>query len=259
MKFNEKKSLLLITGALIISAAVIAGSGFISAQEQSSAETLCSGDPDCMKLKYKAADEELNMVYKEIRSVLGKAAHSDLRSDSLDWIRMKEYNCGWQKEMAAEDDKDFIYYECLYSFTADRTAYLRSAFGGKDTDSADTGTFRDGAGGTVIIRKGKDGDTEFSISVIRGPTFHLGEVTGALRIRNGKGTFDSAEKGTPGDEDRCLLDFSVSFTETASGKRPAWRITEDGRCSYFHGARAYFDGLYRKVSNNNDFPESEVN
>ena len=213
----------------------------------------------CFKREYTAADHTLNAVYKKIQSSIHADLRGDLRDNSREWIRMKEYNCGFQVEMlqdATEDRKRAEFYQCALGYTVSRTAYIRKAFGRQGVSAALAGDYDDGFSGNLELRKtpGEKNSFDFKIEVVRGPTYHLGEINGRVVFENGAtGVYEERPNcsgvkeaafapDSESNEPCCRLDFQLR-------ERQGFRTIEvkETDCGYFHGARAYFDGLYRKI------------
>lgn len=94
------------------------------------------------------------------------------------------------------------------------------------------GEYSDGSGGQLTIKKDND-KSAFSISVSRGPTIHVGEVSGYLKLNSKEYRWKDKQEG-----ENCELNFSFSEYTIA---------VKEIECSSFHGANAYFDGIYRKI------------
>lgn len=207
----------------------------------------------CFRTDYQAADKELNRVYQSLRKKLSAPVAAELKENSQMWITLKETNCGWQ----SQEKKDSAYYMCLLAFTQGRIAYLKSAFGKEGVRAGVPGEYDDGFGGSLTLRvaqtpptgESKPAPTEgpryhFTFEVVRGPTSHTGEVegeivvdaaTGSAKYEEGAGC-QSADSG----ESCCRLDFQI---ESAQQRVKVVEVS----CAEFHGARAYFDGVYRKI------------
>lgn len=210
----------------------------------------------CFEREFDAADRILNQLYKKLRSQLSEPIRSDLQENSRGWIQMKEYNCEFQAEIlneVSDETRQAEFYRCALSYTTDRTKYLRKAFGRKGVHGGVAGEYDDGYAGNLKFEKGTQKDTyKFQIDVVRGPTAHLGEIASEVHIPNGEigvyeerpdcsGVKNAVMRAGP-REPCCRLDFRLR-------ENKGYRTIEvkETDCSYYHGARAYFDGLYRKV------------
>ncbi len=236
------------------------------AEAEHKCEKLKPGAPrrKCFEREFEAADRELNAVYKKLRAKLPEAVRTDLKDNSRGWIRMKEYNCEFQSEMvqgATYEARRTEFFRCALDYTTDRTDYLRRAFGRKGVSSGVAGDYDDGFWGSLefeAIAK-KPGVYRFLIEVVRGPTAHIGEIEGEVAIKaDGSGVYaerpecggppsdpasaNPANTGPWGGQPCCRLDFRLRN----QGGFHTIEVKET-KCGYYHGARAYFDGLYRKV------------
>ena len=198
----------------------------------------------CYEKQYQSADYELNRVYRLIREKLPAPHRAEMKQSSLEWIRGKEYICGYRADLSSgkEGTKDSNYYSCLLDFTRSRTRFLRQAFGREGVARGTAGMYEDGVGGRLKLAKKTDDRFEFSLEVVRGPTAHIGEIHGAFTLHGRKGVYRSeeyCEEEKDGGTDQCC-NLTFAF------QKYHLKVTEKN-CSYYRGARAYFDGAYRKV------------
>jgi hypothetical protein len=96
------------------------------------------------------------------------------------------------------------------------------------------GQYSDSYGGHLTIAE-KGGKYWFYVEVVRGPSFHLGEIGGEFRVKGRTGWFEVKEDY---DDESTWLTFLQE--NDGSGRV---RIVGENTQSY-HGARAYFDGNY---------------
>ncbi len=195
----------------------------------------------CLKSEFNTADRELNRVYKKLRKKLTKEEAMDMRDDSRNWIDRKEYICGWAKEMYEDrQEGEFQYLTCLIDMTVDRVKFLRTAFGKEGVTPGLSGNYSDGSGGDLTlncsaIEKNQTFSCKADISVVRGPTSHIGDISVAFLLKNNKGLYEETECD---GEECCRLDFDY---------REQKMFVQEHNCQMYHGMRAYFDGKYRKV------------
>ena len=185
------------------------------------------------KARFTAADALLNTTYQTARADAGKKAGA-LRELQRDWIKyrdhMAEFGHGENFEAA------LAYWDAMLDLTVARIQFL-PLFNGKDVPKGLAGIYTDGHFGELQLEE-KEGDTvEFSISVIRGPSYHTGELSGTARRKGTKLSYK--EKVEPGD-DREPAELSFTFTDGHIIK------IEGKNTGHHHGARAYFDGTYYK-------------
>ncbi|MDH5179203.1 MAG: lysozyme inhibitor LprI family protein [Gammaproteobacteria bacterium] len=74
----------------------------------------------CLNKVYQEADNELNLVYKELRGLLNKAEKKALKKSQLAWIKARNDNCSMRR-----DNRFFVSLNCTTDFTVRRTNILR--------------------------------------------------------------------------------------------------------------------------------------
>ena len=207
----------------------------------------CSGVADkqkgtCYRQKFAEADRELNAVYKRLYATFETARRKAMQDNSRRWIVYKDELClestAINNRLTPQQAKNSAeYFACLYDLTVARTAYLKRAFAQEGVAPGLAGMYDDGFGGTLTL-KPANGDTyAFHIEVVRGPTYHTGDVEGDVHLQTSTATF--VQTVDCGEETPCCrLTFS---------RAPMFIAVEEDNCGMFHGARAYFSGEYRKV------------
>jgi len=100
------------------------------------------------------------------------------------------------------------------------------------------GTYDDANGGTLTISDAGELTFAFEITVVRGPTAHTGEVAGIAQITGETATFIDTNEEAFIDGNPCRLTFIFEG---------GWLKVTGENTSYYHGARAYFDGTYEWV------------
>lgn len=196
----------------------------------------------CYRQQFTAADRRLNEVYKRLAAALDPPRRQDMQADSQTWIAYKEEHClaiavtnTGLTETKAKQHTEYV--ACLYELTSARTTYLQRAFGREGVTAALAGTYDDGVGGTLTLRRKHAETYAFHLSVVRGPTHHVGNFEDTVTLTATTTTFVQ-KNDCGGDTPCCRLTFT---------KRP-WALKIDAEsCEAWHGARAYFDGTYRKV------------
>ena len=200
----------------------------------------CAGlvNPDhkraCFEREFESADRRLQRVTEAIYEDLGETQREELQADALRWAGYRDELCGDPEGMQTEDQTAL--FACRLELTNERMDYVRRAFSGEGVGPGRTGVYDDGFGGQLTLRSSEAEALQFTIDVVRGPTAHMGQVSGEIQVRNGQARFQSEAncEGNP----CCTLEFR--FFERAV------QVTE-GNCSEFHGLRAYFNGRYRKI------------
>lgn len=225
----------------------------------------------CYKRHFQRVDDQLNRVYRHLSKQLPEPIRTDLRDNSRGWVQAKEYYCGFQSEIdprATPVQRKISLLACTSAFIMDRTDYLRRAFGRDGVNSrVYTGAYGDGYSGDLDLkalgprRPGSDGKArqkyKFAMQVVRGPTAHIGEIDGEVEVVSRK---DGELYGLFAERADCPA-IQPAIEQTPGGKRPCCRIEfrlsqtkgfrqvdiKEHSCGDYHGARAYFDGVYRKV------------
>ena len=199
----------------------------------------CAGlvNPDhkraCFEREFESADRRLQRVTEAIYEDLGESQRQELQADALRWAGYRDELCGDPDGL--ETDGQTALFACRLELTNERMDYVRRAFSGEGVRSGRAGVYDDGFGGQLTLRSLEGETLQFAIDVVRGPTAHIGQISGEIQIQNGEARFES--EANCGDR-CCTLEFR--FFERAV------EVTE-GECSEYHGLRAYFDGRYRKI------------
>jgi|GEM_PF-1016914 len=181
----------------------------------------------------KAADKALNDVYAKTKVEVGDNDFPALRKHQREWLEHRDYTSEAQA-MGEEKETSLAYWQSFTDMAVERCDFLQY-FSGKNAAEGRSGTYTDGYGGYLELEE-TDAGLVFKFSVVRGPTFHNGEITEVAKIKAGSAVFKS--KPDP-DQDEAEIKFTFPS---------AHQVQVDGKnTSYYHGARAYFDGLYFKT------------
>ena len=191
-----------------------------------------AGELEKAKAEFAKHDRELNKVYQELRRELPAELFKVLRQEQRDWIEYRDYIADWQafgKDLETSTDR----WSMRAELTRAQVGWLKM-WRLRDQRKGWAGKYNDGHGGILyIIKKGEV--HHFGISVVRGPTFHLGDISGVLKIEGEKASFE-----TRAEPDAKLTTLTFSPVQDGSG-----RIQVEGKNTHwYHGARAYFDGQY---------------
>ncbi|MFK7788071.1 MAG: lysozyme inhibitor LprI family protein [Phycisphaeraceae bacterium] len=198
------------------------------------------------KATYEQNDRDLNKAYKSVKAELPEHTFAELKAKQRGWIHYRDFFCDEvirrdSPRLAKADlTKEVVYWQRMSGITHERTAILRailSAHQGKEKPL--TGRWIDGYGGYLNIVEQGD-KIAFEIDVVRGPTYHLGNLAGVAE-RNGQ-----------------LIRFNDGGEDDGKGyvRKPAW-VTFIHRANHIElitagaqiycGARAYFDNDYYRV------------
>lgn len=190
------------------------------------------------KAKFARADAALNAVWEKARSKLKGGDWEELKAEQRNWIEYRDrmatspgVSGAPAEEAEARQSPEF--FVSAAGLTEDRTAFLNGLLAEAGEDTL-TGQWMDSYGGYLEIVE-KDGRLHFHISVVRGHSAHLGELSGEADWNERIGWF--TDKGR--DKDR------TDVTNLAFIHRDGKKLEIVGaNTSHYHGARAYFDGKY---------------
>ena len=201
---------------------------------------------DQAKALYAKADKELNLIYKSVKV----PAHlsEEYKEDQRSWIKYRDYMAEFQASLIDRADdvkKSIAYWEMMAGLTESRGKYLQ-AWQGVAQDDEWSGEYTDGRGGWMVIQR--EGDKlKFEVSVVRGPTHHLGDVSGVAQIN--KFTARYAEPLNEEGNQGAWLTFKQHNTNFIK--------LEADNAQHLHGMRAYFDGVYIRIKKSGKFSEGE--
>ncbi|WP_395736962.1 lysozyme inhibitor LprI family protein [Prosthecobacter sp.] len=192
------------------------------------------------KALYEKADRALNEAWAAAKQKLPEAEFNKLKDDQRAWVEYRDYlarspmftGVGGQDDLPLDAPE---YLQAAAGLEDERTEWLKGLIH-EWKDENLTGKWSDSRGGSVEVVE-KDGHLYFSISVVRGPTSHGGDISGVAMWNSPIGWY--SDKGLDKEKtDETNLSF-------------IWRDRKleitGANTSYYHGARAYFDGSYVKV------------
>lgn len=191
-----------------------------------------AGELKKAKAEFSKQDRELNQVYSVLRNQLPAPLFNVLRDEQRAWIGYRDYMSDWQafgKEPATTADC----WDMAAGITESRIEWL-IAWTLRDKRKAWSGRYIDSHGGRLSIME-KDGQLLFRVSVVRGPTFHLGTISGELKVKDSKASHEVRV-----EPDAKLTRITITSLGDGSGRLKL----EGENTQWFHGARAYFDGKY---------------
>jgi len=190
------------------------------------------------KAGHQTADKELNTLYQQARKNFTKEEFQLLQKDQRGWLESRDWLAEFQAR-GAPLATSIEYWDFMKGYTEERVEFLKAWLTVKPKDTWE-GEYKDCAGGTLHITK-KDGVLTFSVDVVRGPTFHLGEIKGKLSTNKDKARFsDNGDLDYHDPGGATWLDFKQL------GDGLQIEITGTNTMPY-HGARAYFSGIYRRM------------
>jgi uncharacterized protein YecT (DUF1311 family) len=187
--------------------------------------------------RYEESDTWLNEIYRQAKDDLASGPFADLKKREADWITYRDSFAEQTAEINANAEslsKEVVRLQSLRDLTMSRIQFIRHLL---DTSlpAGISAVYRDEYGGELDLEKDDKG-VKFSLSVVRGPTAHTGEISGRIVLRSGTGIFrdpNPLEGELPAEIKLSVLD----------DRRVEIKARHD---RYLRGARAYFDGVYFK-------------
>jgi uncharacterized protein YecT (DUF1311 family) len=193
--------------------------------------------PQEAKARFDKADAALNQAWSVLKKKLPAEEFKTLQAEQREWLRQRDYLALSPSYSGAPADPEKArqspeYFLTMAGLTETRTRWL-TAYAQPLKNNSLTGIWNDSNGGDLQIVE-KEGKLYFSLSVVRGPTAHLGDIGGIATWKSPRAFF--SDKGLdPEKKDETTLTFTLKGT----------RLEIVGsNTSYYHGARAYFDGTY---------------
>jgi uncharacterized protein YecT (DUF1311 family) len=198
--------------------------------------------------KFKAADQQLNSVWKEVKAKLPGAQFQSILSEQRAW---PEYRDVQAAVSAASGERVEIaqvrgcaeLYDAQAQITESRRKYLAALIAPALADAKFwRGAFSDSFGGAVFIDPRKDG-LHFSLDVVRGETFHTGQIGGVAKLTGQQALFKTSTDNYETEDENDQLPVRVKFTRIGNVLS-----IETTNAQNFGGARAYFDGNYARIA-----------
>lgn len=190
--------------------------------------------------EFASADQKLNTVYQEAMKTIPAWRIDDVKQEQREWLESRDLRAEQSAILDGGAEADAVksapeYWSSLADSTLTRVTMLQAWMAIDSYTEEWQGVWQDGHGGWLGIIEQEDGLFDFAFEVVRGPTYHLGQIAGQAK----------------------WLGNTARFAITAEGADEETWITflkENGRlkviaenASYFLGARAYFDGTYLRT------------
>lgn len=190
------------------------------------------------KAEFAVQDKALNVVYADLKKSLPKILFEKVQEDQRRWVEHRDYIATWESEAQQKKPADDPAYWTTARWLTEARVVLLKAWKGVGEAGEWNGVYRDGYGGELSMLE-KDGILYFTLSVVRGPTHHAGIVGGLAQLNGASARFTAQ---APGSERHTWLTF-------LNNRKRDGRVELIGENTQpFHGARAYFEGLYLRVS-----------
>ncbi len=206
---------------------------------------------DQAKASFAKADATLNATYQRAKTSMEEWAFAELQQDQREWIENRDQRA----EMAAaydggaEEGKEKLaveYWTTLDILTAERTRIVNGWINHDKFAHDWEGVWLDGDGGLLRIMQNEAGKFVFVLDVVRGPTYHVGNIGGTTSWNGSTARFTTESLV---DETETWLTFI---------KRGIKLEVIGENTSGHHGARAYFDGDYVRVSELSETDRKEI-
>jgi uncharacterized protein YecT (DUF1311 family) len=213
------------------------------------------------KAAFAKADRALNEAWSAAKAAASGGTLGELTQKQREWLESRDYHAGFESTAVGQKDRKRspVWHTTATNLTEMRAEWLRAW---TETTKAPhetlTGLWIDSYGGTmhVVEQPGAVGESEeggvgrllFSIDVVRGPTYHMGSVAGVASWNERLGWW--SDKGIhAGKTDEANLAFV---------DRDGCLEVIGAKTFHYHGARAYFDGIYVKVGPLDEKTQAEV-
>jgi uncharacterized protein YecT (DUF1311 family) len=215
------------------------------------------------KAAFAKADRALNQAWSVAKAAVSGRALTDLTGSQRDWLEFRDYQAGYESEQAGEKDRkrSAVWHTTAAALTDSRAEWLRGrAETAKAAPETLTGTWIDSYGGTMrLVHQPPPASAEssgdaaparllFDVEVVRGPTYHTGGVAGIATWNQRIGWW--SDKGVDPEK---TDESNLAFVD-----REGCLEVIGANTSSYHGARAYFDGIYCKVGPLDKKAEAEV-
>ena len=195
------------------------------------------------KAAYDKADKRLNAVWAKAKTELDAATMATLTTEQRDWLAYRDEQSLTSvdtdgKEVPEEKLKQTAEFLDSAAGMMDRRAtWLESLL--KDPGAKDslTGVWSDSFGGELdIVQTGAK--FYFTVDVVRGPSFHTGNIGGLASWNDPLGWFSDKGKDPEKKEE----------TNLAFIRRNLKMEIVAANAGDYGGARAYFDGHYVRIA-----------
>lgn len=203
------------------------------------------------KALFEKEDRALNEAWVAAKKLLPESEFNKLKEEQRMWVEYRDYLARSPlytgAEAQAELPLDAVeYLEAAAGLSEMRTRWLKGLVK-ESSDETVTGVWTDSYGGRIEIVE-KEGHLHFIIQCVRGPSSHVGGLSGIAVWNQSLGWF--SDKGIDkGGEPETNLSFVLR------NKRLQVHGANTG---YYHGARAYFDGEYVRVESLNAKEQAKI-
>jgi len=189
------------------------------------------------KEAFAVADRALNEAYREAREALAPYLFEELRDEQRAWLAERDERSAnvtrWDSQVVEGNvEGNPGYWIHLEGLTLQRLMVVQAWALDGTFEKVWEGAWTDGEGGLLLIEEGEGKEIRFRIDVVRGPTYHIGNIGGVARSLAATARFATQAEG---EEEETW----ITFLQEGRKLRVIGENTQ-----YFHGMRAYFDGDY---------------
>ena len=225
----------------------LGAAGFAQAQQEQEEKTPTLAEA---KAAFAKADRSLNQAWSVAKAAVAEGrAPAELTQHQRDWLQFRDQQAGSESEQAGEMDpkRSAIWHRVATELTASRAEWLRGRARTLAPEETLTGLWIDSYGGTLRVVQ-QEGRLLFTCEVVRGPTYHTGEISGIASWNQRIGWF--SDKGREADKTE---ESNLAFVD-----RDGCLEIIGANTSHYHGARAHFDGIYCKVGRLDEKEQAEL-
>ncbi len=202
---------------------------------------LANGGPVAAWEDFVREEQRMLTVLQQARLDLPQDLFATLLTQQAAWYEWRDVKARDAAQFLSQSDIiEEEFWWNLQHDTRARTQYLEASLFTYGPVAAELGDWEgywvDGDGGFITITEPEPGLIEFAIEVVRGPTFHLGQIDGSAGVSDA--SVEYRVKPDP-DWDETVISFS---------RDGPFLVVEGINTQYFHGARAWFDGQYLRLS-----------
>ncbi|MCU0753601.1 MAG: lysozyme inhibitor LprI family protein [Xanthomonadales bacterium] len=192
---------------------------------------------------FAAADAQLNLAWKAVKPALNATQFKQVLDRQRAWIQYRDVMAATSargRPSEPADAKGCADFDLARAdLSKSRTAYLK----GLVKPLTDwNGSYADGFGGQLLLEESAQG-LRFTLNVVRSEAYHTGGLSGIADLNAGSARFETRVPDFESAEENATAAAALTLRRDR-----VWIVVEGENTSYFHGARAYFDGEYVRVA-----------
>lgn len=202
------------------------------------------------KAAFAKADRALNQAWSAAKGAVTGEAAAQLTQSQRSWLEFRDDRAQYESQQAGQKDskQSPIWHTTAAELTESRAEWLRGrAQTAKEPPETLTGRWTDSYGGTLRVVQQQE-RLLFTCEVVRGPTYHTGEISGIGSWNQRIGWF--SDKGRDPEKTE---ESNLAFVD-----RDGCLEIIGANTIHYHGARAHFDGIYCKVGSLDEKEQAEL-